>query len=59
MKRIQDVFHRVGFIHSKDQIVAAILEEDEEKGVPEFVMHESTSQNWIAVDVPSVIHMSK
>lgn len=53
------MFHSVGFIHSKDQSVAAILEDDEEQEMPNFVAQGSICQNWIIVDVPFVIHLSK
>ena len=59
LKRIQEVFHSADFIHTKDQSTAAILEDDEEKQVPYFVRRGSVCQNWIDVDVPSVIHLSK
>lgn len=59
LKQIQEVFHSAGFIHTKDQSTAAILEEDEEQEMPDFVTCRSTCQNWIAVDVPYVIHLSK
>lgn len=53
------MFHNVGFIHSKDQSTSAILEDDEKQEGPKFVTHGSICQNWIVVDVPSVIHLSK
>ncbi|XP_050895914.1 uncharacterized protein LOC127102604 [Lathyrus oleraceus] len=59
LKRIQEVFQSVGFIHSKDQYTTAILEDDEEKGVSNFVTRGSMCKNWIGVDVPFVIHLSK
>ncbi|KAI5428794.1 hypothetical protein KIW84_033702 [Lathyrus oleraceus] len=59
LKRIQEVFHSAGFIHSKDQFVVAILENDEEQEAPDFVTRGSMCQKWITVDVPSVICFSK
>ena len=56
---IQEVFHSADFIHSKDQSDVAILEDDEEQQVPNFVTRGSVCQNWITVDVPYVIHLSK
>ena len=53
------MFHSVGFIHSKDQSVVAILEDDKEQEAPNFVTHGSICQNWTTVDVPSVTHLSK
>lgn len=59
LKRIQEVFQNDGFIHSKDQSDVAILEDDEEQQVSDFVVQGSVCQNWIVVDIPSVIHLSK
>ncbi|XP_050919124.1 uncharacterized protein LOC127136630 [Lathyrus oleraceus] len=59
LKRIQEVFHNIGFISSKDQSDVAILEDDEEQEAPNFVTHGSICKNWIDVDVPFVIHLSK
>lgn len=56
---IKEVFHSAGFIHSKDQPAAAILEDDEEQEALNFVTHGSICQSWIIVDLPSVIHLSK
>ncbi|XP_050920362.1 uncharacterized protein LOC127137997 [Lathyrus oleraceus] len=39
LKRIQEVFHSVDIIHSKDQFDAAIMEDNEEQEAPYFVMH--------------------
>ena len=59
LNRIQEVFHSVGFIHTKDRSATTILEDDEEQQVPDFVTRGSVCQNWISVDVPSIIHLSK
>lgn len=59
MKKIQEVFHSAGFIHTKDQSIVVILEEDEEQEVLDFVTRGSTCQYLIVMDVPSVIHLSK
>ncbi|XP_050916698.1 uncharacterized protein LOC127131850 [Lathyrus oleraceus] len=59
LKQIQEMFHSVGFIHSKDRSTTASLEDPEEQGVPNFMTCGSMCQNWIDVDVPSVIHLSK
>ncbi|XP_050909005.1 uncharacterized protein LOC127122761 [Lathyrus oleraceus] len=59
LKQIKGIFHSVGFIHSKDQSVSAILKDDEEQEASSFVTHGLIYQNWPAVDVPFVVHMSK
>ncbi|MCI80210.1 hypothetical protein A2U01_0101481, partial [Trifolium medium] len=37
----------------------AIIEDDPEEESPVFVTHGGVCHNWIAVEVPSVIHLSK
>lgn len=59
LKQIQEVFHIAGFIHSKDQSVVSILEDDKEQQVSYFLTRGSVCQNWIAIDVSSIIHLSK
>jgi hypothetical protein len=59
LKSFQEVFHSAGFIHAKDHSTAAILEDDQEEEMPNFVMHGLICQNWIAVDVPTIVHASK
>lgn len=58
LKQIQEVFQSVDFIHSKDQSATAILEDDQEQEAPKIVMHGLICQNWIAVDVTYIIHLS-
>lgn len=59
LKRIQELFYSAGFIHSKDQSIAVILEDDQEQEASNFVTHELMWQNWFAIDVPSSVHLSK
>ncbi|KAI5425781.1 hypothetical protein KIW84_031556 [Lathyrus oleraceus] len=53
------LFKSGGFIHiGQDEEVAAILEEDEvDSG--NFVIPEGVCNNWVAFDIPTVIHKSK
>ncbi|KAI5389500.1 hypothetical protein KIW84_074964 [Lathyrus oleraceus] len=55
----QGLFKSGGFIHtSQDKEAAAILEEDkEDSGI--FVIPGGICNNWVAVDIPTVIHKSK
>ena len=59
LKSFQEVFHSAGFIHAKDHSTAAIIEDDQEEEMPNFVTHGLICQNWIAVDVPTIVHASK
>ncbi|KAI5426215.1 hypothetical protein KIW84_031875 [Lathyrus oleraceus] len=53
------LFKSGGFIHAdQSEEVAAILEEDVEDN-DNFVIPGGICQNWVAVDVPTVIHRSK
>ncbi|KAI5425428.1 hypothetical protein KIW84_031286 [Lathyrus oleraceus] len=55
----QRLFKSGGFIHtSQDEEAAAILEEDEEDS-GNFVIPGGICNNWVAVDIPTVIHKSK
>ncbi|KAI5418127.1 hypothetical protein KIW84_042673 [Lathyrus oleraceus] len=53
------LFKSGGFIHTgQDEEVVAILEEDEEDS-GNFIIHGGVCNNWVAVDIPTVIHKSK
>jgi hypothetical protein len=53
------LFQSGGFIHTnEDQEAAAIIEEDEEEDLDNFVIPGGICNNWIVVDVPTVIHKS-
>ncbi|KAI5396636.1 hypothetical protein KIW84_062733 [Lathyrus oleraceus] len=55
----QGLFKSGGFIHTgQDMEVAAILEEDEEDS-GNFIIPGRICNNWVAVDIPTVIHKSK
>jgi hypothetical protein len=53
------LFQSGGFIHTvEDQEAAAIVEDDEEEDSGNFVIPGGVCNNWVAVDVPTVIHKS-
>ena len=53
------LFQSGGFIHMvEDQEAAAIVEDDAEEDFGNFVIPRGICNNWVAVDVPTVIHMS-
>ncbi|KAI5444592.1 hypothetical protein KIW84_013015 [Lathyrus oleraceus] len=53
------LFKSGGFIHtSQDEEAVAVLEEDEEDS-GNFVIPGGICNNWVAVDIPTVIHKSK
>ena len=55
----QGLFKSGGFIHDdQPEEAAAILEEDEEDS-GNFVIPGGICNNWVAVDIPTVIHKSK
>ncbi|KAI5409556.1 hypothetical protein KIW84_055107 [Lathyrus oleraceus] len=59
VSNMQGLFKSGGFIHTgRDDEVAAILEEDEEDS-GNFVIPEGICNNWVPVDIPTVIHKSK
>jgi hypothetical protein len=55
----QGLFKSGGFIHTgQDEEAAAIVEEDEEDS-GNFIIPGGVCNNWVAVDIPTVIHKSK
>lgn len=57
---MQPKFHSGGFIHENSQHSAAIIEDsDENEAYANFVTHGQTCNNWVVVDVPTIIHRSK
>ena len=53
------LFQSGGFIHTvEDQEAVAVVEEDEEEDLGNFVIPSGICNNWVAVDVPTVIHKS-
>ena len=53
------LFQSGGFIHTvEDQEAAAIVEDDIEEDSGNFVIPEGVCNNWVAVDVPTVVHKS-
>ncbi|KAI5434524.1 hypothetical protein KIW84_021381 [Lathyrus oleraceus] len=57
--KLEILFKSGGFIHtSQGEEAAAILEEDEEDS-DNFVIPGGICNNWVAVDIPTVIHKSK
>ncbi|KAI5425849.1 hypothetical protein KIW84_031611 [Lathyrus oleraceus] len=58
---MQPSFHSGGFILRNDQHTAVVIEDgdDEDEACANFVTHGQICNNWVAVDVPTVIHHSK
>ena len=48
-----------GFIHGNEQHPATVIEGDEDEDCANFVTHGKTCNNWVAVDVPVIVHRSK
>ncbi|KAI5421424.1 hypothetical protein KIW84_045019 [Lathyrus oleraceus] len=53
------LFQSSGFIHTvKDQEADAIVEDDAEEDSGNFVIPRGVCNNWVVVDVPTVVHKS-
>jgi hypothetical protein len=53
------LFQSGGFIHTiEDQEAAAIVEDDEKEDLGNFVIPGGICNNWVVVDVPTVVHKS-
>ena len=57
--KYQDIFHSTGYLHPTTSKINAILEDEPGKAMPNFVTHRVRVHNWITIDVPSCIHISK
>lgn len=56
---IQETFRSGGFINPTQSETNVVIEEDPEEDAQSFVTHEMVCQNWIVVDVPTIVHVSK
>ena len=54
-----DVFCSGGYLHPTDYGINAVEEDEAEKEMPNYVTHEVRVQNWVTIDIPSCIHISK
>jgi len=53
------LFQSGGFIHTvEDQEAAAVVEDDAEEDSGNFVIPGGVCNNWVVVDVPTVVHKS-
>ena len=59
VKSYHDVFHSGGYLHPIGSGINAVEEDEAEQEVPNHVMHGVRVQNWVTIDVPSCIHVSK
>ena len=57
--KYQDIFHGGGYLHPTISRINAIVEDEAEQEMPKYVTHRVRVQNWITIDVPSCIHVSK
>ena len=55
----QDIFHSRGYLHPTVSGINAIVEDEEEQEMPNYVTPGVRVQNWVTIDVPSCIHVSK
>ena len=54
-----DVFRSVGYLHLIGSGINAFEEDKAEQEVPNYMTHGVRVQNWVTIDVPSCIHVSK
>ena len=59
MKSYHDVFHSGGYLHLIGSGINVVEEDEAEQEVPNYVTHGVRVQNWVTIDVPSCIHISK
>jgi len=57
-KPVGNTFCSAGFIHASSE-ANAIIEDNPEGVTRNFVTRGGISQNWVAVDVPFVAHLTK
>ena len=57
--KYQDIFHSGGYLHPTIPRINAIVEDEVEQKMMNYVTHGVRVQNWITIDVPSFIHVSK
>ena len=55
----QNIFHSRGYLHSTVSRINAIVGDEEEQEIPNYVTPGVRVQNWVTFDVPSCTHVSK
>ena len=55
----QYIFHSGGYLHPTVSRINAIMEDEEEQEMSNYVTPGVRVQNWVTIDVPSCIHISK
>ena len=59
MNGYQDFFRSGGYLHPIGSGMNDVEEDEAEQEVPNYVTHGVRVQNWVTIDVPSCIHVSK
>ena len=54
-----DVFRSGGYLHPIDYEINVVEEDEAEQEAPNYVTHGVRVQNWVSIDVPSCIYISK
>ena len=57
--KYQDIFHSGGYLHPTVSEINAIVEDEAEQEMENYVTHRVRVKNWITSDVPSCMHVSK
>ena len=59
MNSYHDVFRSGGYLHPIDYGINVVEEDKAEQEAPNYVTRGVRVQNWVTIDVPSCIHVSK
>ena len=59
MSNYHNVFRNGGYLHPTDYGVNVVEEDEAEQEMPNYVTHGVRFKNWVTIDVPSCIHVSK
>ena len=54
-----DIFRSGGYLHPIGSGINDVEEDEAEQEVPNYVSHGVRVQNWVTINVPSCIHVSK
>ena len=57
--KYQDIFHSRGYLHPTVPRINVIVEDEEEHEMLNYVTRGIRVQNWVTIDVPSCIYVSK
>ena len=59
MGNYHDVFRSGGYLHPTDSGINVVEKDEAEQEMPNYVTHGVRVQNWVTINVPYCIHVSK